>query len=196
MANFNNPSNLDIELALTRVGELLALAERPSAIVVLGGAALNLLGYVSRPTGDVDVVAFADGPRLIAPPEPLPESLLSAVRTVARQMRVPEDWLNTVAALQWRQGLPPDLAERVEWRTYGGALRVGLVSRYDLIFFKLYAAADEARADGVHLRDLLSLAPTRDELTAAEVWIRMQDPSPAFADILDRALRHVRARIQ
>jgi hypothetical protein len=195
MADFNSAPSLDIALALTRVGELLALAGQPSAIVVLGGAALNLLGYVSRPTGDVDVIAFADGPRLIAPPEPLPESLLSVVRTVARQMRLPDDWLNTVAALQWRQGLPPGLADRLEWREYGGALRVGLVGRYDLIFFKLYAAADEG-AGGVHLKDLLLLEPTLDELAAAEVWIRTQDPSPAFAHILDQALRHVRARIR
>src|ERR1700719_2377733 len=109
MADLKSSPDLDIAQALTRVGELLALAGRPTAIVVLGGAALNLLGFVSRPTGDVDVIAFADGLRLSAPPEPLPESLLSAVRTVARQMRLPDDWLNTVAALQWRQGLPPGL---------------------------------------------------------------------------------------
>jgi hypothetical protein len=89
----------------------------------------------------------------------------------------PADWLNTVAALQWRQGLPPGLADRVEWREYGGALRVGLVGRYDLIFFKLYAAADAGRSDGVHLNDLLSLEPTLDELSAAEAWIRTQDVS-------------------
>src|SRR5271170_6823168 len=125
MSDFKSSPGLDIALALTRVGGLLALAGKPSAIVVLGGAALNLLGYVSRPTADVDVVAVADGMTLSAPPEPLPESLVSAVRTVARQMRLPDDWLNTVAALQWRQGMPPGFGDRIEWREYGGALRVG-----------------------------------------------------------------------
>jgi hypothetical protein len=196
MSDFKSHPSLDIAIALTRVGELLALAGKPTAIVVLGGAALNLLGFVNRPTGDVDVIAFADGAHLTAPPEPLPESLLNAVRTVARQMRLPSDWLNTVAALQWRQGLPPGLADRIEWRVYGGVLRVGLVGRYDLIFFKLYAAADESNPRGVHLKDLLSLEPTLDELAAAAAWIRTQDPSPAFAGILDQTLDHARARIR
>jgi hypothetical protein len=191
MRDFKSHPALDIVLALTRVGELLAAAGQPTAIVVLGGAALNLHGYVRRATADVDVVALAQGNTISAPPEPLPEPLRNAVRAVARRMQLPEDWLNTVAALQWRQGLPPGLADRLEWRAFGGALRVGLVSRYDLIFFKLYAAADENSPRGVHFRDLISLAPTQDELAAAAAWIRTQDPPPGFAGILDATLHHV-----
>ena len=170
MPDFNSSPELDIAVALTRVGELLARDGRSYEIVIVGGAALNLHGYVTRPTSDVDVIAFADGGRLSAPPEPLPDALLSAAATVARRMRLPADWLNTVAALQWLQGLPPGLADRVTWRDYGSALRVGLVGRRDLIFFKLYAAADDRNVNSVHMRDLLVLAPTSDEIAAAEVW--------------------------
>jgi hypothetical protein len=195
MPDFNSSPELDIAVALTRVGELLARDGRSYEIVIVGGAALNLHGYVTRPTSDVDVIAFADGGRLSAPPEPLPDALLSAAATVARRMRLPADWLNTVAALQWLQGLPPGLADRVTWRDYGSALRVGLVGRRDLIFFKLYAAADDRNVNSVHMRDLLVLAPTSDEIAAAEVWVRSQDPSPACADLLDKVLNYVRAHI-
>jgi len=67
-----------IDIALTRVGDLLAADGERFAVVVLGGAALNLLGVVDRTTRDVDVVAFGvpvgdQPPSDVAPPvEPLP----------------------------------------------------------------------------------------------------------------------------
>lgn len=114
-----------IQEALTRVGELLVADEESYAVVVLGGAAMNLLGIVERATRDVDIVAFgapsgARPPTRISPPvEPLPGALHRAVLTVARDMALPPDWMNTGPALQWRQGLPPGLARRVHWRSYG-----------------------------------------------------------------------------
>src|SRR5258708_9939520 len=79
----------DIELALLRVGELLAAAGEPHAIVIVGGAALGLLGVVARATRDVDILAFVrpSGRRagtLLPPPAPLPASLQAAIPTVAR----------------------------------------------------------------------------------------------------------------
>jgi hypothetical protein len=113
---------------------------------------------------------------------------------VARDLRLPPDWLNTGPALQWRQGLPPGVAGRVHWRRFGvrgaGGLWVGLVDRYDLVFFKLYAAADSAGPQSVHYQDLLALAPSARELRAAASWVRERDPSARFHASLERALTH------
>lgn len=49
-----------IEQALRRVGQLLDSDGHGYAIVILGGAALNLLGIIDRPTSDVDILAFAE----------------------------------------------------------------------------------------------------------------------------------------
>ena len=49
--------HLDIEKALDALGELLTAEGTEFGIVVLGGAALNLLGIVERTTRDVDVLA-------------------------------------------------------------------------------------------------------------------------------------------
>lgn len=115
----------------------MAAAGEPQAIVVVGGAALSLLGVVARATRDVDILAFArargrDAWTLVPPPVPLPESLAAAIRTVGRDSGLADNWLNTGPALQWKQGLPPGLATRIEWRQYA-ALRVGLLGRKDLI---------------------------------------------------------------
>ena len=98
--------------------------------------------------------------------------------------------MNTGPALQWRAGLPPGLAKRVHWRAYA-ALRVGLVDRYDLVFFKLFASADATGPKSVHYQDLLALRPSPSDLAAAAAWVHTQDASPAFADVLDRVVAHV-----
>jgi hypothetical protein len=195
-----------IELALERLAERLAFAGDHYAVVVLGGAALNLLGIVERATSDVDLIAFGVSGQegrleVREPPAPLPEPLARAIATVARDMDLDTGWMNTGPALQWKQGLPPGLAGRLQWVHYGPAdaptlgLDVGLVSRYDLVFFKLYAAADHATTRSVHYKDLLALVPTNDELRAAAEWVRPQNASPAFHDILDQLVDHVRRQI-
>ena len=65
------------EQALTAVGEILAAEGKSAAIVIVGGAALNLLGVVDRATRDVDVMALAEPsdtehPKLSEPGEDLP----------------------------------------------------------------------------------------------------------------------------
>jgi hypothetical protein len=75
------------------------------------------------------------------------------------------------------------------------ALDVGIVGRYDLIFFKLFAAADDIGTSGVHYQDLIALEPTAEELSAAARWVRGQDASPVFGDILEQVMTHVRRHI-
>ena len=176
-----------IRVALTAVGEQLAFQSARVGIVVVGGAALNLLGIVERSTSDVDVIAFGAAasrgaePTIHQPPDPMPRALELAIATVARDLRLDPGWLNTEPALQWRQGLPLGLGSRVSWHHYGPrdaasvGLDVGLVSRLDLIFLKLYAAVDHATTRSVHYRDLLALSPTADELGMAAAWILPQN---------------------
>lgn len=186
-----------IAKALNLVGELLQARGVRLHIVIVGGAAVNLLGLVSRATTDVDVLAFARGEgsslTLRPPDEPLPVDLVRAVATVAGDLGLDPEWLNAKSALQWRTGLPPGLAARVHWRDYGG-LVVGLADRYDLIFFKLYAAVDAAGPSSVHFQDLVALGPSDEELSAAADWVRSQDPSAVVAETLTRVIRHVRSR--
>lgn len=189
----------EIERALSAAGELLAAEGKEAGIAVVGGTALNLLGIVERTTDDVDVIAILlprAGSRdvTLAPPEPLPEPLRRVIARVARDFQLPEDWMNAVVGLQWETGLPPGLERRLHWRQYGG-LRVGLVDRYDLIFLKLYAAADSGGPSSVHFQDLLALRPTEAELQAAAAWVREQDPTPEFSTIVEQVITHARERL-
>lgn len=184
----------EIEVALNRLGELLAARGLQFRLVIVGGAALNLLGTVSRATTDVDILAFGDrqsdepGITILPPPNPLPPELMDAARAVARSMGLRAEWLNAGPAGQWETGLPPGLEQRIEWRTFPG-LQLGLVGRYDLIFLKLYAAADHTGPRSVHFQDLVALTPTPEELEAAGAWVVGQDPQ--LVNIVTEVARHV-----
>lgn len=182
-----------IEEALAAVGELLAARGVGVAVIVVGGASLNLLGMVSRSTSDVDIVAQAhrddEGKLQLTEAEPFPSVLEEAIRTVARDFRLGEHWMNADIGKQRIQGLPPGIQEDLTWRSYG-ALDVGLVGRRTLIALKLFAAVDRG-PDSVHVQDLLQLAPDDAELRRAAQWIETQDASPDFPLLIQQVISHV-----
>lgn len=184
-----------LEPALSAVGELLAADDTEVALVVVGGATLNLLGLLDRTTRDVDVIALAADPvgavpALLSPPDPLPEPLVRAVLRVARDFGLERDWINTAIARQWSQGLPPWLAHDITWRRYGG-LHMGLVGRRTLVALKLFAATDQS-VHSVHAQDLKALDPSDEELADASAWVVTQDASNAFPRLVSEVVEHVR----
>jgi hypothetical protein len=159
--------------------------------VVCGGSSLLALGLVRRTTTrDVDVLARMEDGHLL-PVKPLPDWLLQDAEEVREQLGLPEDWFNTGPAdeLFFRLGFPEGLADRVTTQDYGASLRISFISRYDQIFFKLYAAADQDA--GRHYQDLQDLQPTAEELLAAARWTRTHDPSDGFLYILGELLTHL-----
>ncbi len=190
--------------ALTLLNGRLALADSPRFnLVICGGAALIAAGYLARATKDIDVVALADDDGGLIDPEPLPPLLLTVVREVAVDLNLPPDWLNNGPSSGdggiFRLGLPFGFAGRVTWMTIGDRLSIGLISRYDQIHFKLYAAVD--RFGGYHADDLRALVPTDDEMLSAVAWARSHDPSEGFLQAMVWFLKgfgygHIVERIQ
>ena len=173
---------------------LAALAEQLTVrgvhytLAIVGGSALLALELVSRATQDVDVVAIVEAGQLLTA-EPLPDALLDAAHTVARDFGLQSDWLNPGPTTLLDLGLPEGFHERAERRTYGGGLDVLFASRLDQIHFKLYATVDQGA--GKHLSDLRALAPTGQELLDAAAWSRTQDPSEGYLAVLQRVLAHL-----
>src|SRR5262245_67270 len=188
------PLKFDATLMATllhAVGAHLEAAGVALSIVVVGGAALALRGWIARTTQDVDVIALADAAGVLSPPR-FPDALVRAVERVARDFNLPEHWLNGVVGAQWRTGLPAGLADDLEWRVFL-ALRVGLAGRSTLIALKLFAAVDKGHAS-VHFQDLLELAPADDELARAKDWVLTQDIAPEWPDLVTQVVDHVRTQ--
>lgn len=155
--------------------------------VVIGGAALELLGVISRPTRDCDILHPS-----------LPSAIVEAAREFARQTRaggeaLDEDWLNN-GPEQLAQVLPPGWQQRTQSAFSGTALSLRALGRLDLLCTKLFALCDR----GTDLADCLALAPSPAELTEASEWVQQQDSNPdwpahvaAVLDDLARRLGHV-----
>lgn len=171
--------------ALQVLGELLGDRGLQFDLALIGGGALLLVGAISRPTKDLDVVAIVDFDALRRA-EPFPPGLRSAVEDVAGALGLPPNWLNPGPAALLDLGLPSGFLERAETRRFG-SLTVRLASRVDQIAFKLYAAVDQGPRSK-HFADLSKLDPTRGELLESGRWCRTHDPSDGFQAMLVQAL--------
>lgn len=172
---------------LRDLADALELEEaEPIDLLICGGAALTVMGFVSRATDDIDVLALVFDEKDIAA-KPFPQPLQEATRRVARGRGLPEGWLNPGPADMQEFGLPEGVVQRAEKREYGGLLRARFLARYDQIHLKLYAALD--LSGGKHLSDLHQLNPTPEELIDAARWCVTQDPSPGFRLVLESFLQ-------
>src|ERR1051325_2546183 len=88
-----------IESALKKLNAKMVYEQvEPVALVSCGGAALNVMGMISRSTNDVDIVAVADvdasGKVAIHTEEPLPKRFKELVAEIGAELGIREDWLN------------------------------------------------------------------------------------------------------
>ena len=179
-------NNSNLEAVLSMLGERLRLKDAPSVrLVVCGGSALITMGFVSRITDDVDVVALVDAHQQLISPAPFPEYLEESIREVAILMNLPEHWLNYDPSSDsgglFQTGLPEGLLARAHRKDYGSHLIAYFIDRIDQIHFKVFAAADSL---GVHVDDLVSLDPSHQEMENAARWCMTHDPSKGFRMIL------------
>lgn len=180
---------------------LMALSEQLEAsgastieLVVCGGVALNILGYVKRPTVDVDIVAFVkkdkDGADSLVKADFLIPELKAAAEKVKKDFDLKEDWLNVGPASVIDFGFPEGLMKRVQTRRYGNNLIIHFLGRYDQIHFKLYAALTGERRI-IHVGDLLALSPTKEEILDAVKWIMSRDSTQLYKQALGNLLKQI-----
>jgi hypothetical protein len=101
----NNIGVENFEIAMQLLAARLGLAQtEPIGVIVCGGSALIAQGLIQRATKDVDMVALVDSERRLMSPPALPGSLLKAVTEVARDMGLPDDWLNNGPSSYTKEG--------------------------------------------------------------------------------------------
>jgi hypothetical protein len=178
---------LALEEALETLGAVLQSRGASSRVLVAGGTSLLILGFIDRPTADVDILGLAVEDRYVKA-ETIPELLAEAARDVGAALGLGGKWLNNGPASLFDFGLPAGFEQRVSVRTYG-SLEVHLPGRTDLIAFKLYAAVDQwGNRTNKHLADLTALEPTARELLEAARWTQTHDPSQGFRGELVKVL--------
>jgi hypothetical protein len=175
----------EINRYLNALSEQLELqGTRDVALVVCGGAALNVLGLSQRTTKDIDAMAFvvssAAGRQCLVKAE-FDDKFKMAAAAVAKDFNLPEDWINCGPAGLPDTGLPDGFQDRLISVKHGKNLVVHYCSRIDLIHLKLYAAVD---VRGRHLEDLRVMNPEPGEIEQAARWCLSQDVSEPFRQLL------------
>lgn len=152
--------------------------------VVLGGAALALLGVVSRPTRDCDVLH----------PE-LPIAIRDAARAFAIERRalgdaLDDDWLNDAPSSLGRV-LPDGWLTRVQEVFRGRAIVLRSLGRVELLMSKLFALCDRS----IDLQDCIALAPTVEELREILPWLVQQDANPEWPTHVQATISDLQQRL-
>jgi hypothetical protein len=160
---------MDPRATIQAFDDFLAQERLELEAVVIGGTALNLLGVVTRPTRDCDVLHPS-----------LPPSVAAAAQRFAAQVRnqggvLQEDWLNNGPASLANQ-LPEGWQQRLQPLFTGKALRLSSLGRDDLLRSKLFALCDR----GIDLGDCIALQPNQDELQSLLPWLEWQDANPEW----------------
>jgi hypothetical protein len=128
--------------------------------VIIGGAALVLLGVVLRATDDCDVLDPV-----------IPEGVLEAAKRFAKTRDLNPDWLNCKSHdfVGVPGCLPTGWRGRLRPLFTGRAIAFQTLGRQDLLCTKLVALVDR----GTDYQDCVALQPTTAELQAA--WPFVQD---------------------
>ena len=149
------------------------------AAVAIGGAALSILGVVSRSTRDIDLL------------EPIiPESVATAAKAFAAMHGLSADWFNSGLS-SLLQHLPADWHSRVQQLYAGKSLNLSTLGRIDLIRSKLWAMCDRMR----DVEDLIALKPDDYEIDLAVTWVKPLDAHPDWPKHVENMSAALRRRL-
>jgi len=152
--------------------------------IVIGGAALGLLGVMNRQTRDCDILY----------PE-LPEQIVEAAKAFAEKKRaqgdfLQSDWLNN-GPFPVSELLPDHWRKRLLTIYTGKAITLQTLGRNDLLLTKLFGYCDH----GTDLADCLALAPSQNELVNAREWLHKQDAHPQWPNHVDDSLNFLARKL-
>lgn len=152
--------------------------------VCIGGAALALLGVITRETRDCDIIS----------PE-IPKDIEKAAQEFAIEMEsqgfeLRKDWLNNGPS-SLVPDLPKDWAIRVQVIFDGENLKLFSLGRPDLLKTKLFALCDR----DIDLGDCLLLKPTATELKEALAWVQQRDAHPKWPHRVETVFQNLAKRL-
>src|SRR3954468_12490369 len=101
----------NFETPLSTLGQILEDRGETFEVLAVGGGALQLLGVITRPTRDVDIVALVQDGRLVRVDD-LPAAWQAAVADTAALLGMPSTWFNAGPRALFDFGLPDGVLDR------------------------------------------------------------------------------------
>lgn len=147
--------------------------------VAIGGGALNIAGYTTRTTTDIDLLLPKISPEL--------KKLADEFRMEMEKQGNPlaSNWLNN-GPDQFLSYLNKDWDKRTVQIFNGTSIKLSTLSRPELLSTKLIGLGDRYNRDE---EDILLMKPTRSEMLEAFEWAKNYDAHPKWES-------HLRTRLQ
>ncbi len=144
--------------------------------VVIGGAALSILGIITRETRDVDVLYPG------IPKDILSSSIEFAAIVKIQETTLKENWLNS-GPESLSKYLRANWGNRLVDLYIGNSIYFKTLGRTDFIGTKVLAFCDR----GFDFQDCLDMKPTKEELTEILPWVQSYDANPSWPSyVLER----------
>lgn len=137
--------------------------------IIIGGAAMQLMGLTDRVTKDCDVLS----PKITT-------ELKEASKEFAKEHGLSENWLNNGPETLICD-LPADWQKNVVLLYEGKNLKLFTLSRLDFLRSKLYAFIDR----GIDLQDLMKLQPSKVEIEELRDWLKERDGNPEWPEYVE-----------
>ena len=156
--------------AIEKFDKFLKIKNLSFDAIIIGGAALGLLGIISRETHDVD---FLD-PQI---PLEIKNASIEFAKLNPDMNLVALDWINNGPRSLIRD-LPRGWRADLQLVFQGEAMKLRTLGRLNLLRTKLYAFADR----GIDFQDCVALSPTLKELEDCKEWVLAGDSNELWPD--------------
>ena len=152
--------------------------------VVVGAAALNIMGVIKRQTVDFDILEPILSPEI--------QELAATFRKKLslEGFELEADWINN-GPYQLQKLLPKGWEKRTQNIFVGKAIKLLTLERSDLIRTKLFGYCNRY----VDIGDLIALKPSSDELEKAAHWVADQKGGADWKEWVNDRLRYLLERI-
>jgi len=152
--------------------------------IVIGGAALAILGTITRETQDCDILS----PKI-------PADIMNAAKDFSHELTakggdLKEDRLNN-GPETLMDVLPKEWRARTQELYAGKALHLQTLGRPDLLRSKFFAYCDRKQ----DLPDCIALKPTKAEMQEAMDWLRQQDSNPDWPEHVNTSMAALAKRL-
>ena len=148
--------------------------------IIIGGAALSIMGVINRLTNDID---FLD-PNI---PEDIKRISVEFAQKFPDLKLDPDYWMNNGPRTLIRD-LPKDWRNNLLKIFDGESLKLWTLGRLNLLRTKIYACADRE----IDYQDCLALKPTTLELDECKEWVLEGDMNPLWAKRVEEVFKRLK----
>lgn len=152
--------------------------------IVIGGAALGIMGVITRETQDCDVLD----------PD-IPSDVMQAAQEFGAEatkngQSLKIDWLNNGPA-SLKDVLPKGWRSRLEPLFSGKAILLHSLGRSDLLKSKFFAYCDRDQ----DLNDCIAMKPTVFEIEDSLDWLKLQDANPGWPQHVANKMNELKKKL-